>query len=215
MLEINLAENFQMELLHPRFSGWSDQVAASDAQSRPYQRPPSHGAVARAAAIRQILPLTQAVTPARNKTGPAQLLDMVKGRSKAVSEQWLAAHPKDWSKQIEAVAMDGPSGFKTAAAEELPDATPVMDPFHAVRLAGDALDACRRRVQQEITGDRGLKGDPLAAPCTGASLLTDKQLVRVNAVFAVEEHVQVEPTRGIHQRIVAPTANPTSRRPRP
>ncbi|WP_413229379.1 transposase, partial [Gulosibacter sediminis] len=46
------------------------------------------------------------------------------------------------------VAMDGFAGFKTAAAGELPDAIPVMDPFHVVRLAGDALDVCRRRVQQ-------------------------------------------------------------------
>jgi transposase len=36
--------------------------------------------------------------------------------------------------------MDGFTGFKTAAAEELPDAVAVMDRFHVVRLAGDALD---------------------------------------------------------------------------
>ena len=41
--------------------------------------------------------------------------------------------------------MDGFTGFKTATAEELPDAVAVMDPFHVVRLAGDALDRCRRR----------------------------------------------------------------------
>ena len=36
-----------------------------------------------------------------------------------------------------------------------------MDPFHVVRLAGDALDQCRRRVQQVTCGHRGRKGDPL------------------------------------------------------
>ncbi len=101
------------------------------------------------------------LTPAREKTGPARLLDMVEGRSKAVFKQWLAARPKEWSTRIEVVAMDGFSGFKTAAAEELPDAVPVMDPFHVVRLAGDALDVCRRRVQQDLHGHRGMKGDPL------------------------------------------------------
>jgi len=35
--------------------------------------------------------------------------------------------------------MDGFTGFKTAAAEEIPAAVAVMDPFHVVRLAGDAL----------------------------------------------------------------------------
>ena len=36
------------------------------------------------------------LTPARNKTGPARLLDMVEGRSKAVFKQWLAGRPKQW-----------------------------------------------------------------------------------------------------------------------
>ncbi|MBN9176439.1 MAG: ISL3 family transposase [Microbacterium sp.] len=147
------------------------------------------------------------LTPARNKTGPARLLDMVEGRSKAVFKQWLAARPKEWAKAIEVVAMDGFAGFKTAAAEELPHAVPVMDLFHVVRLAGDALDVCRRRVQQDTTGHRGLKGDPLYKARrtlhTGASLLTDRQRTRLDAVFASEEHVEVEATWGIYQRIVA------------
>ena len=152
------------------------------------------------------------LTPARNKTGPARLLDMVEGRSKAVFKQWLAGRPKDWSKKIEVVAMDGFAGFKTAAAEELPDATPVMDPFHVVRLAGDALDVCRRRVQQDTTGHRGMKGDPLYKARrtlhTGASLLTEKQKLRLDAVFAVDDHVEVEATWGIYQRIVAAYREP-------
>src|SRR5699024_707064 len=73
-------------------------------------------------------------------------------RSKQVFKQWLASRPKDWRDGIEVVAMDGFSGFKTAAVEELPDAVEVMDPFHVVKFAGDALDDVRRRVQQETTG---------------------------------------------------------------
>ncbi len=60
------------------------------------------------------------LTPARENTGPARLLDMVEGRSKAVFKQWLAGRPQAWRDGIEVVAMDGFSGFKTAAAEELP-----------------------------------------------------------------------------------------------
>jgi transposase len=75
--------------------------------------------------------------------------------------------------------MDGFTGFKTATSEELSDATAVMDPFHVVRLAGDALDKCRRRVQLSIHGHRGMKNDPLYAARrtlhTGADLLTDRQ----------------------------------------
>ena len=84
--------------------------------------------------------------------------------------------------------MDGFTGFKTATTEELPDAVAVMDPFHVVRLAGDALDQCRRRVQQAIHGHRGRKDDPLYSARrtlhTGADLLTDKQKDRLAALFA-------------------------------
>jgi transposase len=57
--------------------------------------------------------------------------------------------------------MDGFTGYKTAAAEALPQAVAVMDPFHTVALAGDALDRCRQRVQQDTQGHRGRKNDPL------------------------------------------------------
>ena len=56
-----------------------------------------------------------------------------------------------------------PTGFKTAAAEEVPDAVAVMDPFHVIRLAGDALEPCRRPVQRAAQGHRGHKDGPLHA----------------------------------------------------
>jgi transposase len=40
------------------------------------------------------------------------------------------------------VAVDGFTGFKPAAVEELPDVVTVMDPFQVTRLAGEALDVC-------------------------------------------------------------------------
>ena len=36
------------------------------------------------------------LTPIRDKTGPARLLDMVEGRSKQAFQQWLADRPKEW-----------------------------------------------------------------------------------------------------------------------
>lgn len=147
------------------------------------------------------------LTPIRDKTGPARLLDMVEGRSKQAFKTWLAARPDAWRDGVEVVAMDGFTGFKTATAEELPDAVAVMDPFHVVRLAGDALDRCRRRVQQAIHGHRGMKGDPLYAARrtlhTGADLLTAKQTTRLRALFASDEHVEVEATWRIYQRMIA------------
>ena len=101
------------------------------------------------------------LTPIRDRIGPSRLLDMVPGRSKKVFTTWLTSRPDTWRSRIEIVAMDGFTGFKSAAAEELPDARAVMDPFHVVHLAGDALDECRRRIQQELHHRRGRATDPL------------------------------------------------------
>ena len=101
------------------------------------------------------------LTPIRERSGPCRLLDMVPGRSKQVFKTWLASRPDTWRERIEIVAMDGFTGFKSAAAEELPDARAVMDPFHVVHLAGNALDECRRRIQQELHHRRGRGTDPL------------------------------------------------------
>jgi transposase len=146
------------------------------------------------------------LTGIRDRTGPARLLDMVEGRSKQAFKTWLTERPQAWRDAVEVVAMDGFTGFKTATTEELPDAVAVMDPFHVVRLAGDALDRCRRRVQQAIWGHRGHKSDPLYSARrtlhTGADLLTDNQKDRLQALFATDEHVQVEATWGIYQRMI-------------
>jgi transposase len=146
------------------------------------------------------------LTGIRDGTGPARLLDMVPGRSKEVFKAWLAGRPQAWRDGVEVVAMDGFTGFKTAAAEEVPDAVAVMDPFHVVRLGGDALDGCRRRVQQELHGHRGRRGDPLYRSRrtlhTGADLLTQEQATRLGALFADDAHVQVEATWGVYQRMV-------------
>ena len=79
------------------------------------------------------------LTPVRDGTGPARLLDMVSGRSKAVFTTWLQAQTAAFRAGAETVAMDGFTGYKSAAAEALPDAVAVMDPFHVVALAGDAV----------------------------------------------------------------------------
>ena len=45
---------------------------------------------------------------------------MIAGRSKKVLKGWLQERPTVWKDKIEVVAMDGFTGFKTAAAEQLP-----------------------------------------------------------------------------------------------
>jgi len=43
---------------------------------------------------------------------------------------------------------------------------------------------------------------------TGAALLTEKQQARLEALFAVSEHVEVEATWGIYQRMIAAYREP-------
>ena len=152
------------------------------------------------------------LTSVRDGNGPARLLDMVEGRSKQAFKTWLADRPEFWRAGVQVVAMDGFTGFKTATTEELPDAVPVMDPFHVIRLAGDALNECRRRVQQAIHGHRGRTGDPLYAARrtlhTGADLLTDRQCQRLENLFADDQHVEIEATWGIYQRMIAAYREP-------
>src|SRR5690625_1397710 len=94
--------------------------------------------------------------------------------------------------------MDGFTGYKTATSEALPGAAAVMDPFHVVRLAGDALDDCRRRIQQQLHQRRGRKNDPLYKARrtlhTGISLLTQRQCQRLAVLFASDQHAAVEAT---------------------
>ncbi len=152
------------------------------------------------------------LTPVRDGKGPARLLDMVEGRSKQVFATWLAERPQAWRDKVEIVAMDGFTGFKTAAVDKLPDAVEVMDPFHVVQLAGDALDRCRQRVQQETLGHRGRAGDPLYSARrtlhTGLDLLSDKQKARLEAVFSDDQHAPVEATWGVYQNLVDAYRNP-------
>ena len=146
------------------------------------------------------------VTPVHDRSGPSRLLDMIPGRSKKVFKTWLSSQPDTWREGIEIVAMDGFTGFKSAAAEELPGARAVMDPFHVVHLAGDALDECRRRIQQERHHRRGRASDPLYKARrmlhTRSCLLTPCQQHRILDLFASEEHVALEVTWSVYQNII-------------
>lgn len=143
------------------------------------------------------------LTPVSTATGPSRLLAMVEGRSTQAFKTWLASQPQEWRDGVKIVAMDGFTGFKTATTEEIPTATTVVDPFHVIRLAGDALNVCRKRVQIELHGSRGRKHHPLYQKRrtlhTGADILTDKQQRRLDELFADDRHVEVEATWGVYQ----------------
>jgi len=43
-------------------------------------------------------------------------------------------------------------GYKNAIADELDDATAILDSFHVVELGTQAVDEVRRRIQRDTTG---------------------------------------------------------------
>lgn len=146
------------------------------------------------------------LTAVRAGTGIARLLDMIQGRSKAVFKTWLAKQDEQWKKDIEVVAMDGFTGFKTAAAEELPQAVEVLDPFHVVKLGSEALDMTRQRVQREQHGRRGRKDDPLykcrRTLTTGLSLATEKQKTKIEDLFKESAYEPVQLAWSVYQKMV-------------
>ena len=102
--------------------------------------------------------------------------------------------------------MHGFTGFTSAAAEELPGVRAVMDHFHVVHLAGDALDECRRRMQQGLYHRRGRATDPLYKARrmlhTRSCLLTLCQQHRILDLFASEECVALGVTWIVYQNII-------------
>ena len=88
-------------------------------------------------------------------------MDLVPGRSGTAHENWLEERGEDFRSGIQIATLDPFQGYKNAIDDQLQDATSVLDAFHIVKLAGDALDEVRRRVQQDTTGHRARTGDPL------------------------------------------------------
>ena len=131
---------------------------------------------------------------------------MVEGRSKQAFKSWLEAQTDSFRDQVEIVAMDGFTGYKSAAVEAIDSVITVMDPFHVVALVGDKLDHCRQRVQQDTLGHRGRSGDPLygirRVARTRAALLTTKQQHRLAKVLADQRHVAFEVTWSVYQEVI-------------
>lgn len=86
----------------------------------------------------------------------------------------------------------------------------VVDPFHVVHLAGDALDECRRRTGQELHHRRGRATDPLNKARrmlhTRSCLLTPRQQHQILNLFASEEHVALEVTWSVYHHQCIPRA---------
>ena len=92
-----------------------------------------------------------------------RIIDIFEGRNAPDLQAWLGSQPVEWVSGIEVVSVDPHEGYRSAVStfEHLDGVTIVVDPFHIVRLAGNAVTKCRQRVQQAELRHRGWKGDPL------------------------------------------------------
>ncbi len=133
----------------------------------------------------------------------ARLLDAVQGRSGQVYADWLVEQGIEVTVTVEHAALDPFRGYANAI---LPDAVAVLDAFHVVKLAGNALDEVRRRVQQATRGRRGHKDDPLyrirRTLLTGTEHLTDRQRQRLAKYLPVgDPHGEVEVAWSVYQQV--------------
>jgi transposase len=89
------------------------------------------------------------------------VIDVVEGNTSADLASWLDAQPIEWLEQVRVVATDLAESYRSGLDGRLAHALRVADPFHVVRVANRCLDQVRRRVQNQTTGHRGRKRDPL------------------------------------------------------
>jgi transposase len=152
--------------------GWGTAMAAVRAYGRPLIQDPARldaisvlgldeTTFTAATASSSTRFVTGIVDLTRRRLGPARLLDVIDGRSASSLASWAAQRTPCWRAAVQVAALDPYRGYATALRTSLPGAVRVLDAFHVVRLGFDAVDRVRRRIQQQQTGHRGRKHDPL------------------------------------------------------
>jgi len=136
----------------------------------------------------------------------ARLLDAVPGRSGRVFADWLTEQGVEVTVTVEHAALDPFRGYANAIRDALPEAIAVLDAFHVVKLAGQALEEVRRRTQQATLDRRGHKDDPLyrirRTLLTGVEHLTPRQAARLNTHLpAGDPDGEVELAWSVYQRV--------------
>ena len=90
-----------------------------------------------------------------------QIIDILPSRNFVDVASFLDKQPRSWKERIRFGALDMSATYAAVYSVILPKAAQVVDPFHLVSLANRRLDQVRRRVQNEQTGHRGRRDDPL------------------------------------------------------
>jgi len=161
----------------------------------------------RARALNQSPTRSESVTPDPHQVGRAGFVDLAgdqgllgqrQGRSGAAVLDWLSARSDEFREAVQFVAID-PAAVYAAAIRTpglLPNATLVVDHFHLVKLANDALTKVRRRVTWELRDRRGRKLDPEWANrrrlLRARERLSDKSFTKMwNAIVSEDDTGQI------------------------
>lgn len=94
--------------------------------------------------------------------GDQGLLGQREGRTSAAVIDWLRERSDEFRAGVQFVAIDPAAVYASAVRTPglLPNATLVVDHFHLVKLANDAVTKVRRRITWELRDCRGRKIDP-------------------------------------------------------
>lgn len=118
-----------------------------------------------------------------------QIIDILPTRSFVDVAGFLDHQSEAWKSRITYGALDMSNVYAAVYTVILPKAAQVVDPFHVISLANRALDAVRRRVQNEQTGHRGRRDDPLyrvrRALLTGEEKLDQRASERLASLLAL------------------------------
>ena len=83
---------------------------------------------------------------------------------------WLDARGQAWKDQVAYVAIDPCAVYRSAITKALPHAVIVVDHFHLVRLANQAVTRVRQRVTRQVLGlARHQQGSRLGVPAAGTA----------------------------------------------
>lgn len=130
--------------------------------------------------------------------GDQGLLGQREGRTGAAVIDWLAERSDEFRAGVEFVAIDPAAVYATAIRTPglLPNATIVVDHFHLVKLANDALTKVRRRVTWNLRDRRGRKIDPEWANrrrlLRARERLSDKSFAKMwNTIVAEDDTGQI------------------------
>ena len=92
--------------------------------------------------------------------GPGGIIGLAAGRSGACVKGWMELQSSQFRSAVKVVAIDPSAPYAAGIRMALPHARIVLDHFHLVLLANQAVTEVRQRVLREQQGRRGRNIDP-------------------------------------------------------